>query len=499
MSEAVWEQLVATALLGTERRPPARPTQIDGALAEALEALPWEDPEAALLGAAGLLGGYRAAGWQPSALEHAPAAAPLDSRPLCSPGADAIFVRLLDSGPGLLLPEWLHHAQAAGVRPVPEQLPALLDAASADRTLRVAALRGGGDRLRWLAGLNDRWAWAAGEVAAGADVEQRWETGTRDERLALLRAVRAEDPGRGRGLVSSTWTTDGAQERRMLLEALAVGLEPADEPLLEAALDDRSKPVREQAAELLASLPGSALGARMAQRLRPLVAVGGRLRRKLQAQPPEELDTAARRDGVTDSGAPAPLGVGAWRLAQIIGAAPLTLWAELTGHDVASTFALARGADHEPALKLGWRLAALRQRDSQWSAVIARETGDPELLQAVPPGVADEVAIGLLGGAPDTQALNGLLDRIPAPWSPEISRAATDRLASTLSGADDMVYGLRLERMALALDLQTRDAAVTAFEPLLHGDLQPAVRRALDELLSILDLRHAITRELTHP
>ena len=52
----------------------------------------------------------------------------------------------------------------------------------------------------------------------------------------------------------------------MFLSVLADGLSLADEPLLEAALDDRAAEVRSWAAYLLARLPGSALGQRMAER-----------------------------------------------------------------------------------------------------------------------------------------------------------------------------------------------------------------------------------------
>jgi hypothetical protein len=496
MSEALWDELVASALLGTERRRPSRPVADSGALGQALDGLPWEgDAEHALLGAAALVTGFRGAGWQPPTLAEPPAPAPPDARPLCSPGAAAILAQLLEDGPASLLPDWLGLAQAAGVRPPPEQLPALLDARVAG-SMRAAVLQAGGDRLRWLAAHDARWSWAAGGAAAEAGTEERWETGTRDQRLALLTDLRSEDAARGRELLESTWAGDGAQDRATFLQALAVGLEPDDEPFLESALDDRSKLVREQAARLLAGLPSSALSARMAQRLEPLVAIGGRLRRRLVVQTPPEPDDAARRDGIADGGRPHDLGPGAWHLAQLVGAAPLSLWRQVTGQDAPATYALARGADHAPALRLGWALAAHRQRDADWAAVIVSETGDPELLEALSPGAADEVVLALLAGAPDAVALGNILERIPQPWSVALSRAAIGHLARTLTGADS-VWGLRLSDMAHGLHLDTREAALAAFGPLLESDLPPAVRRALADLLGVLDLRQTMTRELT--
>ena len=57
--------------------------------------------------------------------------------------------------------------------------------------------------------------------------------------------------------------------------ALAVGLGPDDEAVLERALDDRVASVRAVAANLLAALPGSAWSARMARRAEQMVHVVG--------------------------------------------------------------------------------------------------------------------------------------------------------------------------------------------------------------------------------
>ena len=96
--------------------------------------------------------------------------------------------------------------------------------------------------------------------------------------------------------------------------------------------------------------------------------------------------------------------------------------------------------------------------------------------------------------------LSEMLERIPGPWTASLSRLAIDHLARSLATAGTAdLYGIRLGHVALALDLHARDAAIAALEPLLQRDLQPAVRRQLAELLANLDLRHAISRELTPP
>src|SRR5439155_3057610 len=88
--------------------------------------------------------------------------------------------------------------------------------------------------------------------------------------------------------------------------AMRSGLSPGDEPLLERALDDKRKPVRDAAAKLLARLPSSAFAHRMITRVAALVsyqpASKGLLRKKASALtvtlPSGEPDAAAKRDGL---------------------------------------------------------------------------------------------------------------------------------------------------------------------------------------------------------
>jgi hypothetical protein len=235
----------------------------------------------------------------------------------------------------------------------------------------------------------------------------------------------------------------------------------------------------------------------MAQRLRPLVAVGGRLRRKLEVQLPPEPDDAARRDGIDDAHRPPDRGIGerAWHLAQIVAATPLSLWRELGGADPAATLGLVRANDHREALQHGWSVAARRQRDPRWAEALIRETGDPELLDVLAPGAGDEVAIELLGKASHMHAQLDLLERMPGPWSPALSRAALEHLGRSMAAAEHL-WNVRLGTIAQRLDLDARDAAAAALAPVFERELPPAVRARLHELLAILDLRHAMTREL---
>src|SRR5690606_39859301 len=123
-----------------------------------------------------------------------------------------------------------------------------------------------------------------------------------------------------------------------LLAALAEDLDPADEPLLEAALDDRRSEVRRTAAGLLALLPGSAFAGRMRERATRWLRVertGDAV--TVHVELPGELDESARRDGITDrtvefsyrwNGVPAYT---AGRLRHLVAAPPVGFWHEAAG------------------------------------------------------------------------------------------------------------------------------------------------------------------------
>jgi hypothetical protein len=97
-------------------------------------------------------------------------------------------------------------------------------------------------------------------------VVERFATGTRADRIALLTDLRATEPDFARTLIEDTWADEQAATRAGLLDCLHIGLSNGDEPLLEQALDDRAATVRATAAALLDRLPESARGQRMAAR-----------------------------------------------------------------------------------------------------------------------------------------------------------------------------------------------------------------------------------------
>jgi len=367
---STWHDLVTASLIGTER------SVVPAVAFPGLPATEDEtgDPAAVLLDRAALATAARRAGRRPGRAEPLPPAEP-DPRPLVSPAASRRLARLLSRDHPDLLTEWLTAVAARDLRVPPQSLPALLDAARrgrpADPGLPRLLATAGGPRAMWLAGLNPDWEFAA--IPTGA-ADEAWRLGDVRQRRNYLASVLATDPDAARDLVTGGWLAAGPRDRVMFLSVLADRLGPADEPLLEAALDDRAEDVRRWAAYLLARLPGSALGQRMAERALRYVRIDyGDRGPRLAVTPPADCDESMRHDGITPGPAPGrPQPPDRTRLLlEIVARTPLCTWTEEFGLTAAQVVSV-RSGDWAPALFAGWSQAAIAQGDRYWMAVLLR-------------------------------------------------------------------------------------------------------------------------------
>lgn len=448
-----WEELVTTALLGTDRRTPPGHE-------------PGQDAPVALLDAAAVETVRRRAGLCPARAAERPEPAAPDARPTLPVAAARRLAMLLADRPGAggggrrgtspdlmeLLPQWLTAANARGFAAPVQALPALLDAARGRTDLRPAALEFAGPRALWLARMNADWRFALRATPGGGTalpdlddpdrVQQLWQEGLFAERVALLAAIRAHRPAAARELLATTWATERAEDRLMFLDSLRMGLAAEDEPFLEEALADRSRNVRSTAAELLSALPDSALAARMAVRASACVAVD-RTREEpaLVVEAPHECDSGMERDGVVAK-APAGRGERSWWLGQLVEATPLGTWERrLGGRTPREIVALPVADDWRGELHAAWCRAAARQRNAEWSRALlgvpsAPEAGGPgavslaeraKLLGTLGRGERAEWVAGFIAAQGLSEAFQ-LLGVCAVPWAAPLGRAVVDAL-----------------------------------------------------------------------
>ncbi len=472
---AGWAELVATAVQGTARRSAAVEV-FDGVL-EHGEYLHAMEPTERLLGLAALTTAGRRAG--AAALTGASPATPAlpETRPV-APGLARWFDGLL-VGHRELLGELLEGMGERGLLLPPTRLPDLLDLAAAEVGLADAALAVGGERGRWLAGQDPRWAGVvarleapgmSGGAAEGTVAGARDTPGTPGKvpREAVTPGER-DTPGTP-GKVPREAVSPGEWEAAR--EALTHGREPADvrerlvwtiarypfdgvDELLDQSLDDRAVGVRRTAARALGARMASAYQQRMAQRATSWVAVQrrggflGRGRTEIVVTLPESLDEAARRDLVDKEAhllGPAIKGEKAQWLHAVVAATPLAAWA--AAGEPAELIRAEVDAGWGPVLLQAWTARAVAEARHRsplagaWAAALLDDgmttAGSERLLIAIDPLARVRAVIDRLSHPGDPSIGPRFAGAVPHPWPVDVLDAV---LHTIVRGGDAHAWG----------------------------------------------------------
>ncbi|MBB2911584.1 hypothetical protein FHS43_002857 [Streptosporangium becharense] len=422
MNAAEWEELVSVALVGTDRRPLAGRA----------------GSETEVLARAAVRTLRVRAGRRPVPAGEPPAAAAAEKQPVVPRAAADRLARILGGENPRLLDEWLRAAAERGYRLTPHLLPELLDRAAKDRSIRPQAGVLAGERGRWLARLNPAWEFLLAEATVATvtglgDGGETWQLGTPGDRRAYLAALRAADPAGARELLAATWEKETPDDREAFLKVLADGLCGDDEPFLEAALDDRRREVRNEAAYLLSRLPESRLGLRMAERAaRCLTVADG----EIHVDPPASCDAAMERDGIRvkpQYGA----GERSWWLQQVVARTPLAVWPRLFGRPPGEIVRMPM-ADWGKEIVAGWVRAAMVQEDPEWARELFLVDAQANLLAVLPREEQESVAVEFVRRNSGRNArhphLADHLSGVAAPWGADLSRVVLETILDQCTG-----------------------------------------------------------------
>jgi hypothetical protein len=369
---------------------------------------------------------------------------PQEPCPLATPRQESLLLRLLGEMDAALIVEWCTHALAKAVRVPPAAVPGLLAWWARQNRRAPEVLAAAGTCGSWLAGLNPDWNRPVATAQVPANAEDLWQTGSILERMALLQTVRAQDPARGVELLRSTWSADAADDRRKFVELLLATVCPGDEPFLEAALDDKSKQVRREAARALARLPGSGLRARMTERAKPTITITkskgwmlGREKMAIAIEPPKAYDPSWKRDAIEET--PADKGQRAFWFTQLVAGSDLSALARPSGLEPAAFLeALSGDAFYRELLAAMTTSAATCPGQPgcvQWAeAIIARssERAFEHLQELSPLWMAQDqqrseaLRLSLISGwkGGTAQHMWKVLAADPRPWSQGFSQQA---------------------------------------------------------------------------
>jgi hypothetical protein len=374
------------------------------------------------------------AGHKPPNVAGTLPACPVDPTAVANTNAAAILSRLLNDPDEGLIEEWATLARKRSLRVPDPMVTDLIDWWARQPRRSEAVFGVMGERGKWLAPLNPDWRKPVALSEVPANAESLWHTGSGAERSALLTTIRRVDPARALTLVQSTWSSDGADERRRFIEALGDGATMADEPFLESALDDRAKSVRRSAADVLRTITGSRLRQRLTLVARDIIKVEkkkGLLKRgvKITLERPGEFDKAWERDGVEEQ-PPQGTGKRTWWAGQILAGAELSVWIEHSGLDPSGVIDSIEDDDAGDAL-IALLKAVVLTRDAQWAgpiakAVLARNPKQVFELTSLWPLLSPEDQASMAESIiqapkPRLHDVLGALSTLPGPWPVELS------------------------------------------------------------------------------
>ena len=337
-------------------------------------------------------------------------------------------------------------------------------------------------------------ATAAPPNASAEDFAEGFAADHFGARLAAFGRWRAADPAAARAALEEVWKGETAFRRAALLEAMAVGLSPGDEPFLAAARDDRSKAVPAAAEELLLRLTDSAHArTTRAAADRLLDFADGRLSVTL---PPAKGTRLAGDDGIdwgllAATGTAGGRGPRAGRLVRAVASVPPSHWCERFSATPAALVAAADAAEHGGDVLAGWLAAGARFAAtdpavpadwapalSAWTAVrLDRPRGEGKnepapdgdvsaFVAALPPAGAAAFIAPLLRTAAVARDPAGvgapLWSAAPDPWPDDFGRA----VAAAVDAAGDRGFEYHVWHAALP-------EVLTRLPPAVLDDLPP--------------------------
>lgn len=377
-----WAPLLPVAMVGTDRHAgglPSWPGAIGAAVAD-LAAVPRDavGPDRAacdVLRVAAILAAGELAAAPPLPAREAAAPAADDGGPVISDRAfEPVLEWVLREAPARLQQLFLRPLAEARWRLPHAMLPLALDTARRSLELRAAIAPLLGERGVWLAGQRADWHFATGVAAVSDDDPRQWSEGSLEQRRGFLVRERTRDPAAARERFVAALPEMAARERVELARALAVGLGPDDEAVLDRLRADRARDVQAVALELLLRLPRAAHPTRAAARIAALLKHERvLLRKRWVIEPPLAAGADWKADQVDTTPPRGSLGErGGW-LHQLVRQVPLAWW---TAHLEMSVAELARWADDgewAEALWTGWRDVLLRAPDPAWADALLEE------------------------------------------------------------------------------------------------------------------------------
>jgi hypothetical protein len=497
-----WKTLVSSALVGTKNRPAALPPD-GGQLSAALQRLEADDDEELLLSAAAVMTMHHLAGARAVRVfdeTQMPPPCPPESRPACSGEALKYLQAMLDDElPNQLLVDWLDAAAEAGQRIPHHLLIPFLDLLAGDvmrTTIHLALARIVGERGRWLANYNDKWAFVNWET----DFDAVWSRSPSNIRRTLFRQYRWKDTDEAREFFVQRKGKMRTQDRSHYIDWMVLGQTDRDEGLYESLLDEEDTQVAQSAADRLRRMPNSAYVGRMIDRLEGRFWLeNGPDGPQIQYRPYEELTLDMIRDTVNRTPERDMNESEGW-MSYMMTCIPPQKWCEWLDRTMDELLALSWPG--KAFFLKAWIRAASGHRDKTWALALVNlllETDNNHmltwLLEVLDQDDRERVVQRLWADDPSRVYMHAPLLGTNT-WGEAISREVVEQYRLAL--AEDQDSALRWLRHGLPnnviyLNPVVCDALQSLFAPILADEMVPIeTRQAITDALSVLEARYHI-------
>ena len=252
-----WNNIINTAMIGTDKKMisvndlPADLNEV----AMQIHANETIDKEEKFLQITSLAFNYRQAGVMPLHKETVTLLqCPAEEKLYCNAAAMQVLKDIQSEESVPLLKFWLQQCDEKNKIVQPEVIPSLLSEGIQQKKLQTLIVACCGKRGEWLSRFNESWNFSQNQTA-----EQLWQTGTTEQRKAIFKETRENNPALAREWLQQTWPGEDANTKTAFLEIFSININEADIPFLESLSSEKSKKVKEEVASLLKRIPASSV------------------------------------------------------------------------------------------------------------------------------------------------------------------------------------------------------------------------------------------------
>jgi Family of unknown function (DUF5691) len=435
-----------------------------------------------------------------------------DSANHCNPKSSNHLSLILNGNYELALSEFLSHLINNNKSLPPEMLPDLLDQCLTNPELWSKLRFTIGERGEWLIQQNPDW-----QSLTSLPQKIEWETGSSDQRIALLKHLRKQEPEKVVPIIETTWEEDSLKDRVHFIETLEINLSKKDDPFLEKCLDNNRKEIRKAAAKLLTLLPDSELVHRMFDRLKDLMILksGALKKSKLEVSLPENDIDELVRDGIDPAVQWYKGGLKASRLGQMVAIVPPSFWEKYFKKNTEETLQLFIRSNWSELLLQALSEATFKHKKEKWMQVIVtfwienhnRQRWDSftpkKILEVLPAPLFNNLAIVSLKPKDNIFDENAPITEILKSsnhfWENELTLKVIQKMQDWIAGASSGYWsGWHLRTI---LNQAAYACNPNLFETLQKGwttnsYIWTSWERDIDNFLSVLKFRKEMIEEL---